>query len=176
MEYKSSWTKHIKNAVIRTICAFGNDFHNLNGGYIILGIIDKQGRPVLPPQGLDRFDLEKIQQEIRVSCKRIIPEYQPIMWPTEYREKSILIIQVPGGDTRPYKAPSEVNKRGSKYFYYIRIGAETIKAKNNLQTQLMELAAKVPFDDRQNLETMIEDISPILVRRFLRNIQSELIY
>ncbi len=48
MEYKSSWTKHIKNAVIRTICAFGNDFHNLNGGYIILGIIDKQGRPVLP--------------------------------------------------------------------------------------------------------------------------------
>ena len=35
----------------QAICAFANDFFNLNGGYIILGIEEKNGQPVLPHTG-----------------------------------------------------------------------------------------------------------------------------
>jgi len=47
LEFKEGWNPE---DVLHTMCAFANDFHNLGGGYIILGIKEKNGRPVLPPQ------------------------------------------------------------------------------------------------------------------------------
>ena len=40
-EFKKTWSEHIRESVIHSICAFANDFYNLNGGYIILGIEDR---------------------------------------------------------------------------------------------------------------------------------------
>ena len=37
-------------SVLQTICAFANDFNNFGGGYIVIGIEEKDGKPVLPPQ------------------------------------------------------------------------------------------------------------------------------
>jgi ATP-dependent DNA helicase RecG len=37
VEFKASWDKATTGLqVLHTICAFGNDFQNLNGGYIII--------------------------------------------------------------------------------------------------------------------------------------------
>ena len=49
IEYKAGWNPE---TVLHTVCAFANDFHNLGGGYIILGVEEKEGRPVLPPKGI----------------------------------------------------------------------------------------------------------------------------
>ncbi|MDL2123173.1 MAG: ATP-binding protein [Deltaproteobacteria bacterium] len=37
LEFKRGWNPE---AVLHTLCAFANDFHNLGGGYIFLGIAD----------------------------------------------------------------------------------------------------------------------------------------
>ncbi|RZN43483.1 MAG: ATP-binding protein [Methanosarcinales archaeon] len=95
-EFKKTWSKHILKSVIHSICAFANDFLNLNGGYIIIGIEDKNGQPVLPPHGLDDQNMEDIQKQIRGNCKRIDPEYQPVLSPEIYQDKQILVIRVPG--------------------------------------------------------------------------------
>ncbi len=175
IDFKATWSEPIKAAVIRTICAFANDLLNLNGGYIILGIEDEEGRPILPPRGLEGFNLETIQKEIRGNCKRIQPEYQPVLFPVYYQEKPILIIWAPGGDNRPYRAPENINQKDSQHDYFVRQGPETIKAQGELLRQLMELAAKIPFDDRRNQEARVENISPILVRRYLHDIRSGLV-
>ena len=49
LEFKTGWNP-IK--VMHTLCAFANDFHNLGGGYVVLGVATHDGRPVLPPAGL----------------------------------------------------------------------------------------------------------------------------
>jgi len=175
VDFKATWDKPIKAAVIRTVCAFANDLLNLNGGYIVLGIEDNQGLPILPPRGLEGFNLESIQKEIRGNCKHIKPEYQPILFPVYYQEKPILIIMAPGSDNRPHQAPVDVNQKGTKYEYYVRQGPETVEAKGELLTQLLELAAKTPFDDRRNLAAKVEDLSPILVKRYLHDIRSDLV-
>lgn len=54
-------------------------------------------------------------------------------------------------------------------------GPETIQAKDDTLRQLVQLTAKVPFDDRRNLQTGIESISPSLVRRFLHDVGSDLV-
>jgi len=173
VEFKSTWDQYIRPAVLRSICAFSNDLLNLNGGYIVLGIEENEGRPVLPPKGLENLDIDKIQREVLGLCRRIRPEYFPVLFPTHFMNKPILIIMVPGSDNRPHQAPCDVNKDKSEYEYYVRQGPTTVEARGSLRTQLMELAAKVPFDDRRNLQSKVEDLSSFLVRRHLHDVRSE---
>ena len=51
LEFKKGWNPE---AVLHTLCAFANDFHNWGVGYIFNGIEAKQGRPILPPAGLTK--------------------------------------------------------------------------------------------------------------------------
>jgi len=172
-EFKGTWSEPTLDQVIRCICAFANDFFNLNGGYIIIGIDEQNGLPVLPPRGLEGHNLDEIQKQIRGNCKRIDPEYQPVISPEVYQGRHILVIWVPGGDVRPYQAPENI--RSGERKYYVRQGAETVEAKGDILTQLMHMTAKVPFDDRRSLSYTIDVISPTLVRNFLSDIKSDLV-
>ncbi len=72
-EFKKSWSEQTLEQVVRTICAFANDFLNLNGGYLVIGLEERNGLPVLPPHGLEEANLDEIQKEIQGQCKRLNP-------------------------------------------------------------------------------------------------------
>ena len=57
VEYKEGWNS---NDIIHTICAFANDYNNMNGGYLLIGVQADQGIPVLPPKGLAVTELDVI--------------------------------------------------------------------------------------------------------------------
>jgi len=138
VEFKSTWNKQIKAAVIRTICAFANDILNMNGGYLVLGVEEKEGKPILPPRGLDDLDLDEIQRVLTGECRgKISPEYMPMLFPEVYLDKWILVIRVPGGDNRPYQAPSRDEKTR---VYHVRQGSQTVEARDDLLRQLFEQA------------------------------------
>ena len=48
LEFKQGWNPE---EIVHTICAFANDINNWGGGYIIVGIAENAGQPVLPPAG-----------------------------------------------------------------------------------------------------------------------------
>lgn len=178
IEYKAGWDESAPRGtatqVIHTICAFANDLQNLNGGYVVLGVEAEDGRPVLPPRGLDPGALDGIQQRIRVLCKNwIAPEIQPVLSPELVDGRHILVIWVPGSDIRPHEA-AEVLEKGARREFYVRTNSDTVKAQHELRAQLLALTAKVPFDDRRNLEASVDDISEPRVRRFLRDVRSRL--
>ena len=171
-EFKATWNESTRDSVIRTVCAFANDLLNLNGGYVVIGIeTDDLGQPVLPPRGLENADLDRLQREIRGRCNRINPPYQPQFFPVLHQDRSLLVVWVPGGDTRPYEAPS---RSGGKE-YFVRHGSETVEATGALRTQLFEQAARVPFDDRRSLFGDMEKISERLVREYLSDVGSTLV-
>src|SRR5690606_3335313 len=62
LEFKESWNP-LK--VLHTLCASANDFHNLGGGYIVIGVAEKNGRPVLPPVGITQEEADRIQKELQ---------------------------------------------------------------------------------------------------------------
>ena len=173
VEFKAGWDDLIADQVVCTACAFANDLLNLNGGYVVLGVEEQAGRPVLPPRGLGGKNLDELQKKIRIACKGISPEYQPAVFIEYVNEQPLLILFCAGGESRPYQAPK---KRGEERAYYVRQGSETVEAKpqGDLFRQLMALTAKVPFDDRRNLEAGVRDLSPTLVRRFLGDVGSQL--
>ncbi|MBK3507653.1 AlbA family DNA-binding domain-containing protein [Pseudomonas sp. MF6747] len=50
IEYKAGWNP---DAILRTLCAFANDFENLGGGYVVIGQdCDANGQPLFPPVDL----------------------------------------------------------------------------------------------------------------------------
>ena len=173
VEFKGTWNDIIKDSTIRTICAFANDLLNLNGGYIILGLdTDDRGQAVLPPRGLDTLDVDRIQREIAGESKgKISPEFLPYIYVEKFQEKTILIIWAPAGDNRPYAAYGKDSKNKK---YWVRSGSCTVEAAGDLQRQLLEQTAKVPFDDWRSLEGKLENISYPLVRKYLQDINSSL--
>jgi ATP-dependent DNA helicase RecG len=77
IEYKAGWNP---DAIMRTLCAFANDFENLGGGYVVIGQdCDDNGRPVFPPKGLASNALDKIQRELLAFCQQIVPPYFPLL-------------------------------------------------------------------------------------------------
>ena len=170
-EFKAVWSESTANSTVRSICAFANDLMNLNGGYVIIGIEESGWRPILPPRGLDDADLDKIQIEIHGQCNRIVPSYQPSLFPVLYDGKPLLVIWAPAGDNKPYQAP----KRGGERAYYARQGSETVEATGALRTQLFEQAARIPFDDRRSLSAAdMSAVSERLVKEFLTDVGSDL--
>ncbi len=177
-EFKGSWSEPTLDQIIRSVCAFANDFFNLNGGYIVVGIEEKDGLPILPPRGLDGSNLDEIQKKIRGQCRRIDPEYQPVISPEIYQGKQILVLWVPAGDVRPYQAPKTSDSKKPEHkerAYYVRQGPETVAAQGDVLTQLMQMTAKVPFDDRRSFGHTLDVLSASLVRNFLSDIRSGLV-
>ena len=60
IEYKEGWNP---DAIYRTICAFANDFDNIGGGYVIVGVEERNGRAVRPVKGLDIEKIEPIEKD-----------------------------------------------------------------------------------------------------------------
>lgn len=165
LEFKEGWNP---KAVLHTMCAFANDFHNLGGGYIIIGVGEENGRPVLPPAGLPAKQLDAIQREIIELGYRIVPYYNPIIAPSEIDGKYILVLWATGGQNRPYKAPVSLAKGTKEFAYYIRKGSVTVRAGHQDEIELMSLAATIPFDDRMNQSTDSDELDLGLIRAYLK--------
>ncbi|MBV6654295.1 MAG: putative DNA binding domain-containing protein [Mameliella sp.] len=170
LEFKRDWNPV---PVLRTLCAFANDINNWGGGYIIIGVEEIEGRPVLPPEGVAAERMDSIQKELTNLCQRLQPNYLPIAQPYVVHDKHILVIWAPAGDMRPYTAPDGL-KKGAQRFSYIRSAASTIKAKGENLRRLQELTARIPFDDRVQQQATLKDLSLGLIRDFLNEIDSEL--
>ena len=168
IEFKKGWNPE---AIIRTICAFSNDINNWGGGYIIIGFNELNGRPVLPPVGLNPDQLDTIQGALLNLSYQIQPNYFPISQPEMFMGKHIFIIWVPAGDSRPYSSPVTLNKK-SERACFVRRGSLTIAAKGETQRQLLKLAARIPFDDRVNQQATIEDFNLSLMQAYLKEVKS----
>lgn len=170
LEFKKGWNPEV---VIRSMCAFANDINNWSGGYIIIGVEENGGKPILPPFGLIQQDIDTIQKEIIQLGHRISPNYFPISQPYVIDGQHILVLWCPAGDNRPYQAPEAIAK-GSPTHHYIRVGSNSIQAKGDYLRQLFEQTARIPFDDRVNNRATLENLDLGLIQAYLQEIKSDL--
>ncbi len=161
-------------AVIRTICAFANDIDNLGGGYIIVGIEEENGTPKYPITGIPLDQIDGIQKKLLQYCHSIEPLYLPVTEPVQYGEAWVLVIWVPGGHGRPYKAPRDVTSSKTEKEYFIRKLSSTVVASHEEEKELFYISSSIPFDDRPNLTAEIGDLDIGLMREHLREIGSNL--
>ena len=171
IDFKKGWNLE---DVLHSVCAFANDMHNWGGGYIVVGVEENNGTPILPPCGVDIKSVDGIQKELMNVMHKIEPVPIVIPEPVQYMGKTILILWIPGGEARPYKAPVRLGSKGSQKAYFIRQGSVTKKATLQEEQVLLSLAAKVPFDDRICHATSLDDLNLLYIRDFLRGVDSDI--
>lgn len=170
MEFRRGWNPA---RTVQTICAFANDFNNWGGGYVVVGVAEEKGQPALPPAGLQIGQIDSIQKEVNTLCRKIIPNYFPIVEPVDFQGRKILILWCPGGSIRPYKAPESLEKN-SRYFYFIRHFSSTVKPSRDEERELIAMANQVPFDDRVNHRFSTSDLDLSEIKVFLNEVKSDL--
>lgn len=171
VEYKKGWNP---DPIYRTICAFANDFDDTCGGYIVVGVDEVDGRAVRPVVGIDINEIEPIEKAMVGFNNLIAPYYQPRVFFEQVDGKTVMVIWVTAGERRPYKVPDMVTAKEKKYNYYIRYNSSSIIAKDDYLTELLNLANRVPFDDRGNVKAKPEDVSMLLIRDYLAETKSSL--
>jgi len=171
MEFKKGWNP---KPIMRSVCAFANDFENEGSGYIIVGVDEKDGKPVRPVHGFNPDELEKVEKEIIGYGNQIKPTYLPRLSLEEIDNKHVLVIWVPAGSNRPYKVPDDVKAKHKVYNYRIRYSSNSIVPNQEQEIELIQLTAQIPFDDRPNTKASIDDLSRELMRNHLRATSSKL--
>ena len=174
VEFEAAWSPETTGPqVLKTICAFANDHHNLNGGYVVIGVAERDGRAALPPRGLTPAELEAAQRWLRRNCNRLDPQYQPLLSPEVVSGRQVLVVWAPASQVRPHRAPD--GSRGPLR-YWVRVGADTVDAerRGGLLRELIQQTARVPWDDRRALDAGLADLHEMAVREHLHEIGSGL--
>lgn len=171
IEYKTGWNP---DAIYRTICAFANDFDETGGGYIVVGVKEENGHAIRPVIGIDPNQIEPIEKDMVGYNNLMRPYYQPRLYIEEVDGKTILVIKVSPGERRPYKVPDQITAKQKTYNYYIRYNSSSIVPKYEYERELINLANRMPFDDRGNDDIKLTDISPLLLHDYLVKVKSSL--
>lgn len=165
IEFKEGWNP---DAIYRTICAFANDFDNGGGGYVVVGVAEEQGRAKRPVKGLTTEEVARIQREMIGYNNLIKPVYHPRLFIEEVDGQQILILWVLGSASRPHEVPENVTASQKVYRYYVRQYANSVRANQIQQQELIAMTNQVPFDDRPNNQASLNDISVLWIREYLR--------
>lgn len=173
VEYKEGWNPE---RILHTICAFANDFENIGGGYVIVGIADADGRPgdVI---GLTDAEITEIDNSLTNVCRMIEPRYIPEMSVETVSDRKVVVIWAVSDERRPFKCPvslSSGKKRETEKAYYIRHGSHTMRATRDDEVRLIELSRRVSFDELRSRTGHVHDIKRSLVDEYLRAVRSNL--
>ena len=173
IEYKHGWNPV---SIYHTICAFANDFENLGGGYIVVGVNTdyETGKVIRPICGIAEEELDKIQQTMIGFNNKFVPYYQPQISVEEVDGKKVLVIRVSRGHNRPYTIPIDVTSKQSNPAFYVRSGTSSIVAKGEVLDELRDMASRIPFVERGNPQIKLSDISRIHLKDYLLKVNSRL--
>ena len=171
IEFKEGWNP---KTVMRSVCAFANDFFNQGSGYIILGVEEENGKAKRPVKGFDLNQFESMQKELIGYCNIIQPSYAPHISLEEIDDKNVVVIWVPAGSVRPYKVPDDVLSKHKKYNYRIRQYSSSVVPNAEQERELIQLTAQIPFDDRVCTQAKVEELNFGLLREHLYQTKSRL--
>ena len=172
IEFKKGWNPA---DIYHSLCAFANDFDNLGGGYVLVGVEqDDNGLAKRPVTGINIEAVDGILKKMVGYNNMFDPYYLPRTSVEEVDGQQVLVIWAPSGVNRPYAIPMDVTAKEKKMKYYIRSGSSSIEAKGEVLDELREMANRVPFDERPNPDVTLKDISMVLLRDYLASVGSKL--
>lgn len=101
IEFKKGWNPA---SIYHSVCAFANDFDDLGGGYIVVGVdSDKEtGVAIRPVEGVPLEKIDDILQDMVGYNNKIAPYYMPRTSVEEVDGKNVLVIWCPAGINRPF--------------------------------------------------------------------------
>lgn len=166
------WKKNVADIdqVIKTIVAFANDISNLGGGYVVCGAeegTDEHGFQKVFYTGLMSSRLKELEGKVLNHCReKVSPPVVPITEEIQVDEdrRILVFIIAATGNAHSYRAGGKDSST-----YYIRIGRDTIEARNSLLTEVLIKKNQLePWDRRINKNAGIDAFDLIVLREYLQ--------
>ena len=178
LEFKASWNPDTTGLqVVRTVCAFANDFQSLGGGYVVIGVAEPDSAGGKRVTGLSAQDIDAAQRWLRGRCQGDIkPGCTPIFSPEVVEGRNVLVIRVPASQDGPHQAAEgrKAGERETRWRFWIRVGAETVDARpGGRLTALLEKTA-LPWDNQAAQAARLDDMREATVREYLHDVGSAL--
>ena len=179
LEFKASWDPETTGVqVVKTICAFANDFQSLGGGYVVIGVAEPGPAATRRVTGLSEQDLDAAQRWLRGRCRGDIkPAYAPLLSPELIDGRNVLVVRVSGSQDAPHQAVADrrQGQREPRWRFWIRIGTETLDAQaNGHLTALLEKTTALPWDTQIAQDAQLDDLREATVREHLHDVGSAL--
>lgn len=100
IEFKKGWNPE---SIYHSICAFANDFDDLGGGYILVGVdLDEEtGMAIHPVEHVPIKKIDGILKDMVGYNNKFAPYYLPRTNVEEVDGKQVVVILCPAGINRP---------------------------------------------------------------------------
>lgn len=168
------WKENVADEedVAATLAAFANDRANLGGGYVVCGVKeakDEHGFPRLDVLGLTATDFKRVESKVLALCRdKVQPSIAPRLaeLPTEDPARRVLIFIMPQTGRA-----HQLRRRNGEIHYYVRIGRDTVQARNGVLLDLLTLRGeREPWDRRPSQRARIDDIDLLALRDTLQRL------
>ena len=175
IEYKRS--ADIRDGILKTACAFCNNYMNREIGLIFLGIeeIDDpesgiKAIPKRPITGIDVGKIETTENNIKSLLANISPKPNYQLLQDEIDGKTYIVVAVEPGNNGPYetKRQAENDKRIKlKAGRYIRVRRDTRLPNNREEFELLKKFAEFHFSSELNETATIDDLNYEYMKEYL---------
>ena len=155
LEFKREVPKN--EQIIKTIIGFCNQ----KGGKLILGVDDDRTIVGLPEDQINKL-LESLDHSIYEAC---YPPIIPLVSTQLFGDKTVLIIAVSSGMSKPYFRKSEGIEKGT----YIRIGRSTVHATPAMIEELKWQSHRIDFEKLPVYNASLDTLDNQLIQNFLDN-------
>lgn len=155
LEFKKEVPKN--DQIIKTIIGFCNQ----KGGRLIIGVDDDRVIVGVPEEQIDKL-LESLDHSIYEACH---PPIIPLISTQIFGDKTVIIIAVSSGMSKPYFRKSEGVEKGT----YIRVGRSTVHATPVMIEELKWQSHRLDFEKFPVYNASINTLDTQLIQNFLDN-------
>lgn len=153
LEFKREIPKN--EQILKTIIGFCNQ----KGGRLILGVDKDRTIVGLPEDQINKL-LESLDYSIYQAC---YPPIIPLVSTQVFGEKTVLIVAVSSGMSKPYFKKSEGMEKGT----YIRVGRSTVHATPAMIEELKWQSHRIDFEKLPVYKATLDVLDNQLIQKFL---------
>lgn len=173
IEYKKS-SKQL-DRILKTICAFGNNYYDNDLQYIFLGVdeVDNEeskSTPLLPITGIGEGALEKCKNDINGLRPYLYPNVSFEIIANQFEGKHYLLIVVPRQSGGPFmvsekaEKDKKINLRAGRY---VRIESDSRLARVDEEYDLLRKFANFHFSSNTNSEAAIDNLGVDYLKEYI---------
>lgn len=177
IEYKKSASDVVKDGIIKTACAFANNYMNREIGLLFIGIEEEDdeatGRkavPVRPISGIDEAVIETTENELKSLLSHIHPKPVYHLLQDQIDGRFYIILAVEPGNDGPYETDVKAEKDKKinlKAGRYIRIRRDSRMPNKREEFELLKKFADFHFTSELNETAMLDDLNYEYMKEYL---------
>lgn len=177
IEYKKSASDEVKGSILKTACAFANNYMNREIGLIFIGIKEeddkKTGRkavPVRPITGIDKASIETTENELKSLLSHIHPKPEYHLLQDKIDDRFYIVLAIEPGNDGPYETSKKAEndkKIKLKAGRYIRIRRDSRFPNKREEFELLKKYADFHFTSELNETATLDDLNYEYMKEYL---------